>query len=337
MRRTAVLTVAILCAVSTAPPAPAQDWAKAMFRELSHDFGTVAAYSKTEHRFLVTNKYKEDMHLLDVRSSCGCTSPSITKQTLKTGETAEVVAVFNTHSFRGQRSAVLTVTLGDPYAAQVQLRVSGFIRGDVVLNPASVNFGRVRQGSPAERTIDVSYAGRNDWKIADVRSASEYLQAELKETRRGGGLVDYRLTVRLKEGAPQGYLSDQLSLVTNDSQGNRIPLDVEGKVESDLTVNPSPLVFGTVKAGEQVSKKIVVRGAAPFRLTSVNCPEGFSVELGKEAKTFHVVEVKLQPTRPGTLTGKIRFETDLGPSVAVEVPAHAQVTSEVKSGDGKGN
>ncbi len=203
MRRTTSLTLILLGIALSAPTASAQDWATAMFRERTHEFGTVAAYSKTEHRFLVTNKYKEPMNLVGVTSSCGCTSPSITKQTLKTGETAEVVAVFNTHSFRGQRSAVLTVTFGDPFYAQVQLRVSGFIRGDVVLNPPSVNFGRVRPGSTAEQTIDVSYAGRSDWKVMDVRAANDYLQAELKETRRGGGRVDYRLTVRLKEGRPR--------------------------------------------------------------------------------------------------------------------------------------
>ncbi len=63
--------------------------------------------------------------------------------------------------------------------------------------------------------------------------------------------------------------------MTNDARGNRIPLDIEGKVEADLTVTPSPLVFGTVPQGEVVSKKIIVRGAKAFRLTSVNCPEGF--------------------------------------------------------------
>src|SRR6185503_10283790 len=182
MRRTTSLTLSLLCVALAAPSAMAQEWAKAMFREQSHDFGTVAAYAKAEYRFLVTNKYKETMNLLGVSSSCGCTSPSITKQTLKTGETGEVVAVFNTHSFRGQRSAVLTVSFGEPFYAQVQLRISGFIRGDVVMNPASVNFGNVRQGAPAEQTIDVSYAGRNDWKLVDVRSANEYLQAVLKET-----------------------------------------------------------------------------------------------------------------------------------------------------------
>jgi hypothetical protein len=164
-----------------------------------------------------------------------------------------------------------------------------------------------------------------------VRAANDYLQAELKETGRGGGRVNYRLTVRLKEGAPQGYLNDQLSLVTNDARGNRIPLDIEGKVEADLTVTPSPLVFGTVPQGAEVAKKIIVRGGKPFRLTSVNCPEGFSAQVGNEAKTYHVVEVKLQPNKPGSLSGKIRFETDLGPGMAVEVPAHAQVASEVKT------
>jgi hypothetical protein len=326
MRRT-LWIAACLCSLALGSPAQAQDWAQAMFRELSHDFGTVAAYSKSEYRFLVTNKYKEPMNLIDVRSSCGCTTPAITKRTINTGESSEIVATFNTHSFRGQRSAVLTVSFGEPFSAQVQLRISGFIRGDVVMDPAAVNFGRVRQGSPAERTIDVSYAGRSDWKITDVRAANEYLTATLSEKSRRGGLVDYRLTVRLKEGAPAGYLHDQLSLVTNDASGNQIPLDVEGKVEADLTVSPSPLVIGAVSAGEQVSKKVVVRGTRPFKLTAVNCPPGFSVELPKEAKNFHVLEVKLQSDKAGDLSGKIRIETDMGPAIAAEIAVHAAVVA----------
>src|SRR5262245_62103218 len=151
-----IFLLGLLSAVCVSSPAQGQEWAQAMFRELSHDFGTVAAYAKSEYRFTVTNKYKETMNLIDVRSSCGCTSPSITKHSIKTGETSEIVAVFNTNSFRGQRSAVLTVTFGDPFPAQVQLRISGFIRGDVVLDPASVDFGRVAQGTPAGRPTDRS-------------------------------------------------------------------------------------------------------------------------------------------------------------------------------------
>ena len=62
-----------------------------------------------------------------------------------------------------------------------------------------MNFGDVDQYQPAEQTIKVSYAGRSDWRIVDVRS-SDHLRigAELVETQRSGGRVSYDMIVRLK-------------------------------------------------------------------------------------------------------------------------------------------
>src|SRR5262249_23813009 len=103
----------------------------------------------------------------------------------------------------------------------------------------------------------------------------------------------------------------------------------------ELSVSPSPLVFGTVKIGENMSKKVVVRGSRPFRLMAVNAPEFFSVQLDKEAKTFHVVEVKLSGAKPGNISAKIRFETEPGPTAAVELPASAVVAEERKADERK--
>src|SRR5205807_9771104 len=49
-----------------------QDWARKMFSESSHDFGTVARGAKVEHRFQFNNPYQETAHVAGVRSSCGC-------------------------------------------------------------------------------------------------------------------------------------------------------------------------------------------------------------------------------------------------------------------------
>ena len=72
---------------------------------------------------------------LSVRSSCGCTMPSVTQATVKTHETSAILAVFNTKAFLGQRGGTVTVTIDKPFHAEVQLVVRGFIRGDVMLTP----------------------------------------------------------------------------------------------------------------------------------------------------------------------------------------------------------
>ena len=104
-----------------------------------------------------------------------------------------------------------------PYYAEVQLSINGYIRNDVVFQPGAVEFGAVDSGQGASVTVSVSYAGREDWEIDDVRSANENFEVELQEKLRSGGRVNYDMIVRLKPSAPPGYIHDQLLIVTNDS------------------------------------------------------------------------------------------------------------------------
>src|SRR5215510_511224 len=87
----------------------AEAWVTKMFGETKHDFGTVARGADTVYKFPIKNIYKQDVELLSVSSSCGCTSPSIEKKALKTGQTGYLTAVFNTRTFSGIHGATLTV------------------------------------------------------------------------------------------------------------------------------------------------------------------------------------------------------------------------------------
>ena len=211
-----------------ASPVQAQQWAKKMFTETNHDFGTVARAAKSDFVFELQNIYKETIHISGVRASCGCVTPSIVKPTLETWEKGGINVKFNTHSFLGRRSATVTVTIDKPYFAEVQLLVKGYIRGDVVFDPGTINFDTIEFGEGATKTVNVNYAGRGDWKIVDIRSANTNLLVEPVETQRFNGRVGYQLKVQLKPGAPVGHFNDQMILVTNDRNSKQIPLSVEG-------------------------------------------------------------------------------------------------------------
>jgi len=319
------LFVAAVACLSLAGSANAQDWARKMFNTLSHDFGTVARGARAEYRFEVTNLYKEDVHITSVESSCGCTSPEITKQTLKTFEKAEIIAVFNTRAFLGAKNAIVTVRFDQPFPAEVQLRIDGYIRSDVVLHPGSVEFGSVRQGEPAEKHLEVTYAGRNDWQIVDIRTTNPYLEAELAEKRRGNGEVAYDMLIRLRPEAPVGYINEQLTIVTNDQRLTTFPLDVSGKVESEITVSPSPLYFSPIAPGDKITKQLVIRGKKPFRILKVECVGGecFDVQFSDEAKLFHLIPVTFNASDAGKFSGKLNIDTDLGEGVVPEVEIQA--------------
>jgi len=304
------------------PSARAQDWARKMFSkcntELSHDFGVVARGSKAVHDFEFQNLFEEDIHVSHVRSTCRCTEPRIIKSTLKTWEKSAVRAIFNTNSRSGRQSATLTVVIDQPYYAEVQLSVRGYVRGDVLFTPGSVAFGDVPYGEPAERKVQVSYSGRSSWDIVDVRSANPHFEVELDNRQANFGRVNYSMTVRLKTDAPVGYLQDQLTIVTNDSYNRSLELPVEGRIVSPLSVSPASLFVGVMKPGQEVTKQLFVRGKRPFRITGVECPDDrFDFIVPENAKTTHLVPVTFTAgSEPGKISQKIQIETDLGASAS---------------------
>ena len=317
----------LVCLLPSGQHASAQEWAVKMFDTTSHDFGTVAKGSKAEFRFQVKNIYQEDAHIVLVESSCGCTTPRVTKRELKSFETAEIVAEFNTRDFQGYKSATLTVTLDCVSQAKIQLHVAGYIRRDVVLQPGAIDWGTVDLGSTVEKTLQVIHAGREDWRILDVKTADPHFEVEISQPSRASGRVTYELLVRLTKEAPVGYVKDQLILVTNDAQAREIPVDMEGRVVTDITISPTKLFIGVVHPGQKVTKNLVVRGKKPFKIIDVKCPDkSFTIEPSKEAKAVHLVPVVFTAGQdPGRIAQKISIRTDQGDNVLQAFTAFAEI------------
>lgn len=311
----------------------AEAWVTKMFAETKHDFGAVARGADTVYKFPIKNIYKQDVELLSVSSSCGCTTPTIDKRVLKTGEIGYVTATFNTRTFTGIHGATLTVFLrwkdnGNWRHGEGQLRVDGNIRGDVVFMPGAVNFDKVDQGKTAAQKVEVTYAGRSNWKIMDVRGASDVLEVEMKEKQRYTGRIKYDLLVRLKDSASAGVLNEQLVLVTNDEENPRIPIYVGGQVVSQLSISPESVMFNSVTQGEHASRRIVVKGQSPFKIVSIQCADEkcFAFATDNESKAIHVVEIKFDAkATAGDVKQPIHITTDLGNKLQATVTAYATI------------
>ncbi len=326
MCRLTSLLAAIALTALAAAPAAGQEWARKMFEGTNHDFVSVARGSKVQYRFVFANLYKEDVHIASVRSSCGCTTAEYTDRPIKTYEKGEVIATLNTRSYSGQRSATLTVTFDQPFYAEVQLLVTGFVRTDVVLDPPGIEFGSVEAQSMATRTLGLAYAGRSDWKITGIKPTSPYLSATVVEKSRSAGTVNYEVSVELKPNAPSGHIHEQIFLVT--SERTELPVEVEGQVVGALTVSPASLFLGVVDPGKSVTRQVIVRSKRPFKVLNVTSDaDGFDFKVSDQAKLLHVIPVTfLAGDKPGKLVASIRIETDLDGGATVDCKAYGQIS-----------
>ncbi|MGD9858050.1 MAG: DUF1573 domain-containing protein [Planctomycetaceae bacterium] len=299
---------------ATAAKAQELNWAQRMFSELEHDFGNVASGSDTRHQIEVKNIYQEQVRILNVGTTCGCTAASPSKDVLETGETAYVEVVMNTVKFKQQKNSNVDVTLaftdanGVATSKTVRIPISAYIRSDIVIEPGTVDFGAVDAGAGARRTARVSYAGRSNWSATRVEVNHEYLEASIVETQRtagfnGDAFVTYELVVQVKPTAPVGVIRDKINLVTNDAANPKVPVLVEARVEPDIVVSPGTLPLGDIAAGAERTYPVVIKGKKPFAIERIECEsdqECFKVRLTKDSKLVHVLQLTFtSPDHPG--------------------------------------
>ena len=324
-----LMFVACLLVAGEISYARAQEWANKMFDHLEYDFGNLARGATSEHRFKITNGFKEDIQISSIKSSCGCTNPKLTKKTLSSGEEAELIVEFDTVKFKGAHTATVTVVLAPPYSAEIRLKITGFVRQDIVFQPGRIEFGQVPANEGSSQNIAITYAGRSDWEIADVRSASENFEVELRSPSRSDGRVEYDMLVRLKKEAPTGYIKDQLTLITNDQVHHFIPIAIEANVVPAISVSPASLHLGVVRPGESVTKQLVVRGTSPFRILDVACEKEddcFKFAPGDKERKVHLIPVTFTASEStGKIVETIQITTAGAGNEELEVVAHVEV------------
>ena len=295
------------------------DWARKMFDVTEYDFRTVGRGTKSEYAFRFRNPYNEDVHVAALRTSCGCTTPSVEIDTLKTHQESAVVATFNTNTHVGDKNAVITVVFDRPTYAEVQLRVHGNIRTDITFDPPEIDFGRIpAAGADVTRELTVRHIGNPNWRIEDVRSHCEGLRVRLSEPTVDRGGVTYRMVVRMAEPPAEGDIRGRLTIVSNDPRFSTTEVSVRGRVRPALEVSPVSMALGTVASDAIVTRRLIVRGDAPFEIRRIVIDDDrLSCDPPAGSKKLHLLTVRYRGDGSGEpIDGDVTIETDLDGKVA---------------------
>jgi len=126
---------AAMAQAQQSPAAPAADKNKGQFKfekEL-HDFGNVIEGEMATYEFSFTNTGKEPIIISNVAASCGCTTPSWTREPVMPGKKGSIKAVYNSQNRPGPFNKQITITSNAATPTKVLT-----IKGNVDRQPAGV-------------------------------------------------------------------------------------------------------------------------------------------------------------------------------------------------------
>ena len=110
----------------TTEPATEQplDGPKIEFAALEHNYENIAKGGNGNCEFTFTNNGNEPLILSNVKASCGCTTPSWTKEPIMPGQTGTIKVSYNTRNI-GSFNKTITVTSNAINTPRVVLKIKG--------------------------------------------------------------------------------------------------------------------------------------------------------------------------------------------------------------------
>ena len=253
------------------------------------------------------------------------------------GTQTTVEATINTTNFQGPKASGLTLILDRPNWVEVDLNLTCFIRSDITMNPGQLDFGIVRRSAKLPSTsLTMTYAGgRSDWDIVKMKTQTDRVKAEAKEIgRTADGQINWLITATLQPSVPIGYFKDEITLITNDTPAQTIPISVVANIQTAVSVTPSIINLGRVRPGQTISNANVVHvrssaSPSPSRSSrrAVGARAGRAqarIALGSRR------ESEIQGPRDARpLSRVVKIETDLKEEPPVQIKVFATVTPTV--------
>ena len=309
---------------NAAPPGPQP---KILVENPLYDFGTATEASMVNHTFKLKNIGKGRLNISRVKTSCGCTAASPTKNTLAPGEEAEISVGFDTHFQKGHQVRTITAFTNDPDTPEAVMTMQGMVKQQVSATPSEVSFGKVKQGTEVTKEVIVSdlTMRKDPFTVSNVTNSNPGIKVE--QAKRPDGKPGALLKITLTKAMPAGSFDDTVKITTS-----RIPLqvDVFGEVTGDLTVAPAQVSFGIVPHGQEAVRmvKLTNEGGKPVKvlgITSTAVPVSASAEPIDGSKDYKITVQLRRGTPDGQVRGQLQIKTDDPEQQVLNVPFYGIV------------
>jgi hypothetical protein len=170
-------------------PAPA-----IKFNKKKHEFKDLIEGKLGECYFYFKNTGTAPLKLTNVKTSCGCTSPSWPRRPIPPGDSASIKVVFNTRGYASKKFAkaiIVTTNVPDKVKNVNKSTHILSIVGNVLSKDALIpqdttirlstyhhHFGDIKRGKKIKFEIEITNSGKDTLVIKGIKKTIAYLQIE---------------------------------------------------------------------------------------------------------------------------------------------------------------
>lgn len=191
------------------------------------DFGEVEEGIIVSHKFTILNRGSENLEILKVKASCGCTAVEPLKNVLSPFDSTTIEVKFNTKNRTGKQKKFVYIFSNDKETPQLRLSftadiVKGKIKTSQLNSPKLKlseyihNFGDVKKGERLELIINFKNEGNEDLLITNTIPSCECVSISL-DTKQLQPNENGKLLLSVDTKKIIGKIFRTVTLLSNDT------------------------------------------------------------------------------------------------------------------------
>lgn len=285
--------------------------AQIRFEKPNVKLGRVTTAGNVTHRFPFKVVGTGFVEIVDLRASCGCVAPKITRRRYKAGERgALTMGVHTTSQKPGKHRYQTTVVVRESRERTHVLSLDLELHREISVTPSNLHV--TVGGRPLTQTITITDPRPRKLKLTRLESTSPLLKATVAPAAEDPAVS--RITVEFAGGFEEGRHSELLAVGTDDDDYPSLVIPITVIRPSRLQVIPDQLRVDLQSLAASNTKVVVLRDRQGNRMkvASVQCDHA-----GISATVFH------QPH------GGCRLTVTFDPA-RVQAPAKTNVQVEVQ-------
>jgi hypothetical protein len=235
--------------------------------EVIYDAGGVDAGIIIKHDFKLSNEEQTPLTIIDVISSCSCTTSNIVKGiTIQPQESIVFTISFSTEGLSGMHSNfVLLKTSSKKHPIKAYI-ISCKIREFYSYSPKILDYGDLKQGDSKCLKITLWDLNFENLEILDISSDSSCLQwiyhkiIGSSEDGNREGVPGIVIDVSLIAPNNVGTFLATLKILTSSCNSSVVNIPIKSNIHSSIYSQPSQLAFGIISPKTNASLDFCLHG-----------------------------------------------------------------------------
>lgn len=293
-----------------------------------YDFGMIEPGSQVEGSFVLTNSGKTTVEIdKNIKTSCGCTVPSLTTYTLEPGQNTALNVKFHAGTHPGKTSKKITVNTLEPRKEKLELTIEATIRKHIDVKPDVCRFELKDNSEKNRQSIILESTDNTPFHVTGFNCRNDAIKvqfdAQAHHTR-------YELPVEVDMEKLAKSPTGVINVTTDHPKAGTVTIRFETTLP--FSAMPASVFFRQIAQDQPniSTVSIVSNFNEPFEIDQIRSEKGLVEVQSKTQKSPTTWEITVLVTVPKegetrVIHDQLLVDIKGQPSPALTIPVYARM------------